>query len=375
MEPPSRVTAFGAFFRRYARSWYHAVAAAAMTALGTLTVVDDRFAVLALLAYAVPPLALYGRQSVGADAPADTDAADAATESEPSPPPDPAWTAVPTDETLTDAAVVGDRAYAVGAAGTLLCDEGGEWDVAVADGPDAESAALRGVAATADGVWFSGDSGVVGRYDPESGRHVSHSAPDGDTTNVAAVAAAGEASDETVLLADGAGRLRRGRYRDGDLAWDDPVTPASGSSLSGVVLPTAAVGYACDTNQTVVRTDDGGRTFDRVGVDAGGTLTDVAAESERCLVCDDAGVVHRYDGGRWTPERVDDGALRAVAVAGDHALACGPSGTVFERGHRDGWTRLATPASGDLRSVAVGDARAVAVGENGAVVEWPRDGR
>jgi len=404
--PPTSRPAAGEFFRRYARTWYHGVAVAGMTAFGTLTVVDDRFAIVALLAYALPPIVLFARapervgengaeatpdERAGDDRAADghdtsaTDAGEAdpdpAVDSEPDavgPPsesePDdapPAWSTatVPTDERLTDAAVAGDRAYAVGAAGTLLQHDGDDWAVAVADGPDAESTTLTGVAATSDGVWVAGDSGTVGRFDPESARHVSHSAPDGDTTNLVDVAAAGGTGDETVLLADGSGRLRRGRYRDGEVAWDEPVTPASGSSLSGVVLATPTDGYACDTNQTVVRTTDGGRSFRSMDVDAAGTLTDVAsADPDRCLVADDSGVVHRYDGGYWTPERVSDGPVHAVAVRDDRAVACGSSGTVFESDGSD-WTRLATPASGDLHGVAVGGDRAIAVGDDGTVLQ------
>jgi len=50
---------FVPFFRRYAKSWVHAVAAAGMTAFGTLTIVHRGFAVLALASYVVPPVVLY----------------------------------------------------------------------------------------------------------------------------------------------------------------------------------------------------------------------------------------------------------------------------------------------------------------------------
>jgi hypothetical protein len=279
--------------------------------------------------------------------------------------------ATPTDETLTAVTVDGEHAYAVGTAGSLLVDDGDGWAVAVADGVDAASSALRGVDATACAVWVAGDGGTVGRFDPETDRHVSYSAPTGDTTNLLAVAAAGSADDETLLVADGSGRLRRGRYRDDQLSWDEPVTPGSGSSLCGVVLPTDAVGYACDTNQSVFRTDDSGETFQRIGLDATGTLTDITASApDSCLVCNDQGVAARYDGRRWTPERVGDVPLRAVAGHGEEYVVGGDAGTVFERGPASpDWTRVPTPATVPLRGVAVNASRAVAVGADGTVVE------
>jgi hypothetical protein len=48
-----------AFVRRYAKTWVHALATAALTAFGTLTVVDERFAAVAIAAYVLPPVVLY----------------------------------------------------------------------------------------------------------------------------------------------------------------------------------------------------------------------------------------------------------------------------------------------------------------------------
>jgi hypothetical protein len=410
MHPSTRGEGFVTFFKRYARSWQHGVATAALTAFGLLTVVDPLFVVVALLAYAAPPVVLYLRAAPSRPDPGSDPGADGATgvpdgrraettrrtetretahragtrendsgadgvgteadESETA-----TWTAptVPTEEALYDAAVVGERAYAVGGGGTLLADHGDGWTDVVSDGPRAGSNALHGVDTTDGGVWFAGAGGAVGRFDPTTGRHVDHSAPDGDTTNLANLAAAGSDGDETVLLVDGSGRVRRGRYSDGTVAWSEPVTPGGGSSIAGVTLPVESVGYVCDTSQCVFATDDGGRGFHRVGLEADGTLTAVAATGpEHCLVCDDDGVVYRYDGRRWTPERVDDGALWALAATGAHGLAGGDDGTVFERGPETrGWERSATPTSVALAGAGLGRTRAVVVGESGTVVERP----
>ncbi|WP_135852108.1 WD40/YVTN/BNR-like repeat-containing protein [Halorussus salinus] len=415
MEAPNRADGFGPYFKRYTKTWQHAVATAALTAFGMLTFVDKLFAIVAISAYVLPPLVLYARRSPAERAPS-SDAEEAPTADEtpttdetptaadesptteadgtpddertPSPTPDdeestaaeaptPDWEAatVPTDAALLDAAVTGDGAYAVGAGGVVVGDDGEGWTELLADGPRAGSNALRGVAAVEEGgVWVAGENGALGRLDPATGRHVDYSAPDGDSSNLVDVAAAGSggaesAGDETLLVVNGSGEVRRGRYRNGDLKWADPTTPGSGSSLAGVALADESAGYACDTSQSVFETTDGGRSFEEVGVDADGTLTDVATTGPgACAVSADDGVIHRYDGDRWTPERLADEPILAVALGGERGLACGEGGA-YEREGAGGWERETTPAMGALRSVALGVSRAVAVGEDGTVVE------
>ncbi|WP_372909866.1 hypothetical protein [Salinigranum sp.] len=444
MSRPDRSDGFVAFFQRYVQTWVHALSTAALTLFGTLTFVHRLFAAVAVGAYVLPPVVLYltrstdrpdasratrspsrtsGETNASAPAdsdsePADSDPADSDSEPADSDPADsdsepadsgpgptdsgssaaiePHWTAAttPVDDTLHDV-VVQSGAYAVGADGTVLADEGDGWHVVLSDGPGAASNTLRGVDAVADGgVWVAGDGGAVGRLDPVTGRHVDYSAPAGDTTNVTGLAAAGGDGVETVLLADGSGRVRRGRWEDGETTWADPVTPGSGSSLAGVVLVDDSLGYVCDTNDGVFRTTDGGVQFDRAGsVGASGTLADVTATaSVGPLVVDDDGALHRYDGSQWTPTRLADDALCAVASAestgngdadadanGDRdvdAVACGTGAVVYERptGTSD-WTRVTVPASTALSGVALDGSAAVAVGADGTVVERVTDAR
>lgn len=376
------------FARRYTKTWVHAVATAALTAFGTLTVVDNRFAAVAIAAYVLPPVALYLRadDATGseADTPADTGASDAQSGAAPPSTTDGAsadastWTAAstPTDARLHDAAATETGAYAVGADGTLLADTGSGWDALLSDGPRAQSQPLRGVDAVGDGggVWIAGDGGTVARVDPESGRHVDHSDPAGDTSTLVAVAATSGPDGERVLLGDGSGRVRRGDYRDGSVAWHDPVTPGSGSSLAGLAVRADDTGWACDTSQRVFETDDAGRSFAASGIEGvGGTLTDVAATSAGPLVSTDAGVVYRTDSESWTPERVADAGLLAVAGRGDRWLACGADGAVFERADAADWERAVTPTGESLNGIAVGGSRALAVGDGGTVLE--RDAR
>ncbi|WP_440763546.1 hypothetical protein [Natronorubrum sp. DTA7] len=307
------------------------------------------------------------------------------------------WRAVdvPTDATLRDATVSSSGGYAVGDGGTVLADSGsgengggGEsddtsgneengdgngWRILLEDGPAAGDNDLRGVDATTDGsaVWVAGDSGSLGRIDAETGRHVDYTAPEDITDNWLGVAVAGGAGSETVLLINGSGAVLRGRFHGDALEWAGLEKPGSGSSLSGVALLADGVGYCCDTNDGVYETTDGGESFERVGLEgADGTLTDVATTGAgECLVAADDGVVHRYDGPTWTPERVADRALSGIASSGDRVAVC-TDDAVSERTEPTGdWERFAVDASGPLLGVATDGARGVAVGENGTLVE------
>lgn len=399
MTTRSESAGFAAFFRRYTRTWQHALATAALTAFGTLTVVHRGFALVAVATYVLVPIGLYlTRTGPAAEAVRDPDA-DSEESDETDGSQDAAvdgsdrgsdagrggtgrgsesyWTAVepPTDASLFDVTVTGSNAYAVGADGVVVADEGDGWRTVLADGPGADSKTLRGADATDGGVWFAGDGGALGRLETETGRHVDYSAPIDRTDTWEDVAVTGSGEDERLLLVNGSGEVLRGRYRDGELAWDGPVKPGSGSSLSGAALADASVGYVCDTNDGVFETTDGGETFRRIGVEGvDGTFTDLATTARGdCTVSADDGVLHRHDGGTWTPVRLGDDPLEAVAFRGEYGVACG-NGAVYERTDQGaGWERNPTPDPGPFVGVAVGAARAVAVGNDGAVVER-RDG-
>jgi hypothetical protein len=428
---------FVPFFRRYTKTWIHAVATAGLTAFGTLTFVNRAFAIVAVGIYVLPPVVLYLRGAnprpnpdsnaaseaerfsadssddstdhrsavgtTGSEGERGTDSdqrkhgtddderenagekegagsADAESAEKSGDSHVPTWTAVetPTEGTLFDTTVAGDAAYAVGEDGILLRNEAESdgWEVALEDGPDAGGADLRGVDVTADGraVWVAGDGGALGRFDAAENRHIDHSAPADITDNWTALAVAGSADDETVLLANGSGQVLRGRYRDGEVAWETPFKPGSGSSISAVTMADASVGYLCDTNDGVFGTDDGGENFRRVGIDdVNGTLTDVAATGDACYVTTDDGVCYRGGDDPWTPTRLDEEGtvIRAVSADEGSMAACGETGAVYERTGGE-WDRTLTSASGALRGIAVGPSRSVAVGEEGIVVQ--RDG-
>ncbi|WP_435334568.1 hypothetical protein [Haloarchaeobius sp. TZWWS8] len=400
-----------AFFRQYVKTWVHGLATAAMTAFGTLTVVHRWFAVVALASY-VAPLVGYYLVTRGPDEQrGQTTDRSSSDEDRAAEPPttigevgEPGWRTadLPTEADLADVAVAEGTAHAVGSGGVVLAGESTEddarqldWEVALADGPAARGNDLAGVDATADGdaVWVAGSSGALGRIDPESGRHVDFSAPldlTDDWTDVSVARDAGtggedagtggedagtggeDAGEETLVLATGSGELLFGRYRDGDCTWDGPMKPGSGSSIAAVSLLTPTAGFCCDTNDGVFELsgDPHASSLDaeRVGVAADGTPAGLSAvDSRSCLVAATDGVAHRYETGRWTPERVTDEALLDVAWAGE-AVALS-SDDVYRRTGPGDWTADEVGVVRNLTGVAGDVGLVVAVGDEGTVVE------
>ncbi|MEM4782248.1 MAG: hypothetical protein QXG03_11910 [Halalkalicoccus sp.] len=285
---------------------------------------------------------------------------------------DPGWTVAdaPTDAALFDAVSTPNAAYAAGAGGVLLARTDDEWELALESGPSAASETLRGVDAADDGwaVWIAGDGGALGRYDPDAGRHTDHSAPREITDNWTALAVAGEAGEERVALANGSGQVLLGSYDGETVAWDEPVKPGSGSSMSAIAFVGDALGYCCDTNAGVYRIREG--EFERIGIDGASGFDALAATKEEVAAASDDGTVQRFDGAVWTPVRVAEDGIEGLATDGGEWLAVGAGGAIYENSDGD-WEQADSPTEAALFAVAAGDV-AVAVGENGTVVERVR---
>ncbi|EMA41397.1 hypothetical protein [Halococcus hamelinensis] len=307
-----------------------------------------------------------GPEDENEDEPADGGGADPEVE--------PGWETVdtPTEESLLDVVATPDGAYAVGENGIVLTREDDGWAAAVEGGPTANGNPLRGVDATADGggVWFAGDSGVLGRY--AEGKLTDHSAPEDQTSTWTDVAVTGRAGDERVHLVNGSGELLRGRYDDGRVSWGEVEKPGSGSSISSVSFVDDDRGYLCDTSQGVYGTTDGGENYERVGIDDANTaFTGVdAAGSTVAVACDD-GAVFRYDGSVWTRLHAAETTLSAIDLAGESGLAAGDAGTVVELVN-GGWEGIETPVDADLAGAVAKDGSSgfdIAVGTGGTVIE------
>ena len=306
-------------------------------------------------------------------------------------------------------------------------DDSAKWQVVVSDGPGAHHNALNDAGVTADGerVWFAGSSGALGAYDVETDTKYDYSAPMEKTSTWEAIAVTGDRGDERVRVANGSGEVVRGRIDDrGCPEWDAAREPGSGSSIAAL---------AADGERFYVADTDGG-TFEETGRDrsaasgqsvnapetpdpdqiasdpetadpdrmTGGLAADidisarnaavdffdVTATDETVRVAGDDGLVYRYDRAceNWTPTRVGESALHALAEEGGEAgtdgesgadgeagtdgelLVAGEEGRIYRRTPTTGWREVPTPAEKDLWGVAVGDP-AVAVGEDGVVVE------
>lgn len=274
----------------------------------------------------------------------------------------------PTDETLLDAVSAGEDAYAAGTNGVLLARSGGEeWELALESGPAAESTTLQGVDVTEEGeaVWVAGDGGVLGRYDPATGRHTDHSAPEGITDNWSGLAIAGAAGGERVALVNGSGQVLFGEYDGSEVEWNDPVKPGSGSSMSAISFLDESLGYCCDTNAGVYRIE--GSEFERIGIENASGFDALAAAGETVAVASDDGTLQRFDGSVWTPIRVAEGALNGLATDGEEWLAVGAGGTIHESREGD-WEAADSPTGTDLHGIAAGELP-VAVGADGTIVE------
>ncbi|KTG08382.1 hypothetical protein AUR64_19310 [Haloprofundus marisrubri] len=300
------------------------------------------------------------------------------------------WTTVESSVGIdfSDAVVAGDNAYAVGEDGRVLTRTDDGWSTVLADGPAAEGENLTGIDATTDGaaVWVAGDGGALGRIDTASNRHTDYSAPDGDTDSLTDLAISGRAGEETILLVNGSGAVRRGEYDGKGVRWDELQKPGSGSSFAAVAFADARRGYLADTNGSVFRTADAGESYEEIGIDDAGALTAVVSAPEsmtdvEVYVAEDDGTVHRFDGTRWTPSRASEESLWALSAdsatgsttdsltdSATRLVAVGDHGVVLD-GTDERWETEETPTDESLRGVALGAECEVAVGDDGVIIE------
>ncbi|WP_247002503.1 hypothetical protein [Halosolutus gelatinilyticus] len=290
------------------------------------------------------------------------------------------WTQVesPTDEPLYGAVETVDGPYAVGGGGDVVARrQDGNWVKVVEYGPQARSRPLFGVDVTDDGrrIWFVGDSGVIGEYDVQTQTLTNYSAPMGITSTWEDCAVRGTAGDnERLYFVNGSGELLVGtRLDSGAVEYEEVIEPGGGSTIPGIDFHARNRGHVVSTSQLVAETEDGGETWEQIGIDfAGEAFFDVASEGLQDVnVAAGAGIIYRYDGFRWTPHVVDSDrqAIRAIDRDDAAGLAAGAEGKVYDRQSVGQWRRTQTPVSVALLGVARTTAVDVAVGENGTIVE------
>ncbi|WP_331232577.1 WD40/YVTN/BNR-like repeat-containing protein [Natronorarus salvus] len=298
------------------------------------------------------------------------------------------WADVPTPTDATLSGVVGTREgpYAVGEGGLVLVRRTTGWEAVLETGPTTDANELNDVAATDDGrhVWFCGGSGVVGRYDTLRNEVTDYSGPspedeEGEKTSTwTALAAAGPAGEERVVLANGSGEVLPGDVtEDGGVDWGTVVEPGAGTTINGVSFLSRDEGFVCDSEGAVYETTDGGASWEGVGVQsAEEELQDLAVvDQDDVSVVASNGFVYEYDGTVWRDYDVGSETVFAVSRDGEDGLAVGASGYMYERTVSDDeadWERIDQPSEGDLFGVdldTVGEFPDAAVGTGGTAVE------
>ena len=293
------------------------------------------------------------------------------------------WTVAesPTEKTLNSAAETLEGPFAVGAGGDVLARRQSGWQKVVEYGPQARSRRLTGADVTDDGraIWFVGGSGVIGEYRVDTETLTNYSAPKGKTStweDCAVVGTAGE--NERLYFVNGSGELLVGVRQDsGAVKYQDVTKPGGGSTIPGIDFRARKDGHVCSTSQLVSETTDGGKNWQRIGIDFSGEgFFDIASVGAKDVnVAAGNGIVYRYDGFRWTPHVIDGErqAIRGIDRDSENGLAAGDGGKVYERQSAGQWKRFQTPAKAQLQGVARGKTHDVAVGAGGTIVERPVD--
>jgi hypothetical protein len=293
------------------------------------------------------------------------------------------WTVAesPTEKTLNSAAETLEGPFAVGAGGDVLARRQSGWQKVVEYGPQARSRRLTGADVTDDGraIWFVGGSGVIGEYRVDTETLTNYSAPKGKTStweDCAVVGTAGE--NERLYFVNGSGELLVGVRQDsGAVKYQDVTKPGGGSTIPGIDFRARKAGHVCSTSQLVSETTDGGKNWQRIGIDFSGEgFFDIASvEAKDVNVAAGNGIVYRYDGFRWTPHVIDGErqAIRGIDRDSENGLAAGDGGKVYERQSAGQWKRFQTSAKAQLQGVARGKTHDVAVGAGGTIVERPVD--
>ena len=152
----------------------------------------------------------------------------------------------------------------------------------------------------------------------------------------------------------------------------------------GIAAPAPKVLWAAGSLGKVVRSDDGGRTWQRQNTPVRETLQDIAAwDSENAVAVGNQGVVIRTgDGGRtWQQveaprSAVSNMLLRVAAGVNGSAIAVGEMGAVLASAdYGRSWQRLGDERDITLNDVARQEAHLWVAGEYGKLLHSPDEGR
>lgn len=287
----------------------------------------------------------------------------------------------PTQRALYDVVVSRAGVFAVGEDGILVGRCHGMWErVDDSNSLEVVGNTLYDASTPDDGsnVWFCGESGAIGVYEPKEQRILDYSAPGEKTSTWETIAVGGTRGDEYIFVGNGSGELLRGKRDGQNINWQDVREPAGGSTLIDMEFPTANVGFLADSSGGLYRTTNTGGGWNKVGVrGAEHALNSIgAADQNTVYVGADAGAIYRYNGTTWTETSAGGAAVHGIDIVDrTTGLACTTEGGVYDL--RDGrWEQVGGFDGVTLHSVIYGNAAAphVAVGGNGAIVERFPDG-
>ncbi|MFC7166205.1 hypothetical protein [Halospeciosus flavus] len=287
--------------------------------------------------------------------------------------------ASPTDGELRDVVSTVRGPVVIGPEGTVFAydDRTDEWEQFRGAGPGADPHELNALAVTDDGrrVWLAGAAGALGHLDLDRYRKTDYTAPMEKTSTWETIAVHGDRGSETVRVANGSGEVLPITLTDDGPEWGEVMEPGHGSTLGELSAGPSGRCVAVDTNSEVYEETADGWEYRGIP-NAQVNLNDVLALDDEILVGANDGLVFRYDRDldNWTPTRIGENAIRAVArrQRDDVVLVASAEGTLFERRPVEGWVRLETDVESDFFAVTDGPEH-VAVGEDGVVAVYEPD--
>ena len=279
---------------------------------------------------------------------------------------------------LTGVESSGDAAYATGRRGVLLERAGpGQWTAVFTTGPTGEGRSIIDASTTDDGerVWFCGERGTLGYYEPATDTVETHFSPYGLDTSFESVSAKGPAGEETVHVADDNGEIVRGEVDGAELTVRGVAIPGDGTALTEVVDNDREV-FACDAAGTLYHNTEDTQVWKRRRL-AETPVRAVSFNDENLYeVAEDGSVFEEVslwgegsrnprsiDSGVSFPTEIDTDNRRTIAVVGDAGeIRISENGGNFE------------PAEVGVEATLYGaevmdDGTVIAVGDDGTIVE------
>lgn len=305
-----------------------------------------------------------------------------------------ASTAVAQQEWASVSSPTGNTIYSVEhtAHGLTACGYGGEihhrrkgkWKTEIKRGPSKNSKTLTAAATTDDGerFWVVGNSGAVGEYHLSYKNIYDHSNPLGISSEFTSVSVAGDVGNEHVYIGTSSGQVIIGeRNADGEFDWSRTDT-GSGYTVTTVDFSLSSDdGFVATNNGGVYRTQDGGQTWARLGVEE-------AQNGYTAMLVEPGDPVQVYVGGGggriwrldcdcnvWTPTEADTKRVYALEANSqqERYLGAGGSGRSYELAEDGaGWYVTETPTGNTLYGAASADDESgidVLVGGSGTILE------